>query len=207
VFLAHPVLRSVLYICNSWTELSSTGIVIYSYEKDKYEGVSKSFRTGCLERELQMVQLSATKCSCITILWVSLVNFAAITLYVASQRVFTVVSVYFVINLIRKLLDTPSYYNQPIRVFEDPYGCKLAHVENACSMTRRDIKWLFAILCIVLCFLIKWMIESCFKGKPASDENLFLNKQFSSDILYSILILIWYVQQTFISSIKYSLNM
>jgi hypothetical protein len=29
-------------------------------------GVSKSFRTGRLERELQMVQLSATRCSCIT---------------------------------------------------------------------------------------------------------------------------------------------
>jgi hypothetical protein len=33
-----------------------------------YEGVSKSFRTGRLERELQMVQLSATRCSCIAIL-------------------------------------------------------------------------------------------------------------------------------------------
>jgi len=33
-----------------------------------YEGVSKSFRTGRLERELQMVQLPATKCSCIAIL-------------------------------------------------------------------------------------------------------------------------------------------
>jgi hypothetical protein len=33
-----------------------------------YEGVSRSFRTGCLERELQMVQLSATRRSCIAIL-------------------------------------------------------------------------------------------------------------------------------------------
>jgi hypothetical protein len=33
-----------------------------------YEGVSKSFRTDRLERELQMVQLSATRCSCIAIL-------------------------------------------------------------------------------------------------------------------------------------------
>jgi hypothetical protein len=33
-----------------------------------YEGVSKSFRTSRLERELQMVQLSATRCSCIAIL-------------------------------------------------------------------------------------------------------------------------------------------
>jgi hypothetical protein len=36
------------------------------------------------------------------------VSFAAITLYVASQRVFIVV-VYFVIDSVRKLLDTPSY--------------------------------------------------------------------------------------------------
>jgi hypothetical protein len=35
---------------------------------DLYEDVSKSFRTGRLERELQMVQLSATRCSCIAIL-------------------------------------------------------------------------------------------------------------------------------------------
>jgi hypothetical protein len=35
------------------------------------------------------------------------VSFAAITLRVASRRVFTVV--YFVIDSVRKLLDTPSY--------------------------------------------------------------------------------------------------
>jgi len=34
----------------------------------EYEGVSKSFRTGRLERELQMVQLSATVCNYIAIL-------------------------------------------------------------------------------------------------------------------------------------------
>jgi hypothetical protein len=56
-----------------------------------YEGVSKSIRTGRLERELQMVQLSATRCSCIAILWVSLMSFAAITLCVAFQRVFVIV--------------------------------------------------------------------------------------------------------------------
>jgi hypothetical protein len=72
-----------------------------------YEGVSKSFRTGRLERELQMVQLSATRCSSIAILWVSLVSFRAETLCVASQRVFIVV--YIVIDSVRELLDTPSY--------------------------------------------------------------------------------------------------
>jgi hypothetical protein len=37
------------------------------------------------------------------------VRFAALTLCIASQRVFIVVSVYFVIDSVRKLLDTPSY--------------------------------------------------------------------------------------------------
>jgi hypothetical protein len=72
-----------------------------------YEGVSKSFRTGRLERELRMAQLFATRCSCIAILWVSLVSFAAITLCVASQRVSVVAAVYFVTHSVRKLLGTP----------------------------------------------------------------------------------------------------
>jgi len=63
-----------------------------------YECVSKSYRTGRLERELQMVKLSSTRCSCIAILWVSLVSFNAITLCVASHLGFTVVSVYFVMT-------------------------------------------------------------------------------------------------------------
>jgi hypothetical protein len=50
--------------------------------------VPKSFRTGRLERELQMVELSATWCSCIAISWVSLVSFVAMTLCVASRRVY-----------------------------------------------------------------------------------------------------------------------
>jgi hypothetical protein len=73
-----------------------------------YEGVSKSFRNGRLERELQMVQLPASRCSCDAMLWVSLVSFAATTLCFASQRVF-VVAVDSLIDSVRKLLDTPSY--------------------------------------------------------------------------------------------------
>jgi hypothetical protein len=72
-----------------------------------YEGVPKTFRTGRLDRELQMVQLSATRRSYIASLWVRLASFAHITLRVAS-RVFIVVSVNFVIYSVRKLLDTPS---------------------------------------------------------------------------------------------------
>jgi hypothetical protein len=59
-----------------------------------YEGLSKSFWYGCLEWELQMVQLSATRCSCINILWVSLMSFAAITFCVASQWVFVVICLF-----------------------------------------------------------------------------------------------------------------
>jgi hypothetical protein len=59
-----------------------------------------SIMPGCIQkfpdwppgtRELKMVQLSAKRCSCIAILWVSLVSFATITLCVTSQRVFIIV--------------------------------------------------------------------------------------------------------------------
>jgi hypothetical protein len=58
---------------------TSTDCVYLMKQHFMYEGVSKSFRIGHLERELQIVQLSATRCSCIAILWVSLVSFAVIT--------------------------------------------------------------------------------------------------------------------------------
>jgi len=56
-----------------------------------------------------MIQLSTPSCSCIAILWVSLVSFADITICIGSQRVFIVVSIYFIIDAVRKLLVTPSY--------------------------------------------------------------------------------------------------
>jgi hypothetical protein len=58
-----------------------------------------------------MVQLCATRCSCISILSVSLVSFAAITLCIASQQEFiaVVVVVCFVISSVQKLLDTYLY--------------------------------------------------------------------------------------------------
>jgi hypothetical protein len=70
-----------------------------------YESVYKSFRTGRLERELQMVQLSATRNRCITILWVSLVSFAAINLCFSTIAC----SCFLIDDSVRKLLDTPSY--------------------------------------------------------------------------------------------------
>jgi hypothetical protein len=75
------------------------------------KGVSKSFRSGHLERELQMTQFFDTKCSCIAILWVSLVSFVAIILCVASQRAMPKVRIYFIIDSVRKLLDGHSYHH------------------------------------------------------------------------------------------------
>jgi hypothetical protein len=89
-------------------------LTLYINEQLKYriyEGVSRSFRTGRLVLELQVVELSATRCSFMAILWVSLGSFAAITLCVASQLVFIVIVVYFFNDSVRKLLDTLSYHD------------------------------------------------------------------------------------------------
>jgi hypothetical protein len=75
-----------------WTSLCSEQCSCFVYDSNLYqistENQGKLTQTGRLERELQMVQLCATRCSCIAILWASLVSFAAIALRVASQRVF-----------------------------------------------------------------------------------------------------------------------
>jgi hypothetical protein len=118
-----------------------------------YEGVSKSFRTGGLEPELKMVQLSATRCSCIAILWVSLVSFSAITLCVASQRVFIVV-VYFVIDSVRKLLDTPAYctmwaIRHLLSVLQIKFHRSVAYCFNVmvflCSFSAQNVLVMFKI--------------------------------------------------------------
>jgi hypothetical protein len=53
--------------------------------------------------------------NCIAILWVSLVSYAAITLGIASQRLF--IFVYFVIDSVRKRFDTPSYLSYILNRF------------------------------------------------------------------------------------------
>jgi hypothetical protein len=72
-----------------------------------YEGYPNVFGLVALNENFK---LSSTRCSCIAILEVNPVSFAAMTLCVVSQLVFTVVSVYFIIDSVRKLLDTPSYF-------------------------------------------------------------------------------------------------
>jgi hypothetical protein len=88
-----------------------------------------------------MVQLSATRCSCIAILWVSLVSFATMTLRVASQRVFIVVSVYFVIDSVRKLFIPPRRQNKWLHIdlillyFKKKKPCVRR------SRSHKDSKW------------------------------------------------------------------
>jgi hypothetical protein len=67
-----------------------------------------------------MVQLSDTRFSCITILLVSLVSFATITLCVATRRVFIAVSVHSVIDSVRKILGTSSYIQDISRFLWNP---------------------------------------------------------------------------------------
>jgi len=76
------------------------------------------------------------------------VSFAAITLCVASQRVFTFVSLYyFVIDSVRKLLDTPSY--SPKWVHEI-----LAALPNV-SCIHHDIS-VFQYTCDVHTYIWQW---------------------------------------------------
>jgi len=100
----------VVNVCDFGCILSGVSVLVLTVAGSAwlYEGVSKSVQTGHLAWELQMVQLSTTRCSCIAILWVSLVSFATITPTVAS-KVFIVVSIYFIIDSVWKLLDTPLY--------------------------------------------------------------------------------------------------
>jgi hypothetical protein len=77
-------------------------------EESFFEGVSKSFRTGCLQWELQMVQISATRVSCIAILCVSLVSFRHNPLCCFSTGVCCCCCCLFRYDSVRKLLDTHS---------------------------------------------------------------------------------------------------
>jgi hypothetical protein len=96
-----------------------------------------------------MVQLSATRCSCFAILWVTLVSFAAITLCVASERVFIVVVVYFVIDSVRKLLDTPSYINLSV---ERSRNTPVSQINDSLtqsinqSINRYEVRYWFVVL-------------------------------------------------------------
>jgi hypothetical protein len=124
--LLHRVSQLVSYIC--YLHIDSI--------LRKCEGVSKSFRTGRLERELQMIQLSATSCSCSAVLWVSLLNFAAITLCVAFQRM-SIVSIYFVTDSVRKILDTLPYFLMNVKI--DETCSSLSIIPTYSFLTRHSL--------------------------------------------------------------------
>jgi hypothetical protein len=62
------------------------------------------------------------------------VSFAAITPCVASQRVIPKVSIYFVIDSVRELLDTPSYVREVQR--------------NAAKIVRISMMYIYHVLVI-----------------------------------------------------------
>jgi hypothetical protein len=66
-----------------------------------------------------MVQLSATRCSCIAILWVSLMSFASITLCLASQRVFNVLVVVVVVVVVDFVIDSVRNWIHPRIIIEE----------------------------------------------------------------------------------------
>jgi hypothetical protein len=124
---------------------------------------------GCMQKfpdwppraRTQMVQLSATMCSCIAILWVSLVSSAAIILCVASQRVFIVV-VYFVIHSVRKLLDTHTYTYTYTVTYIHTYIHTHTHTHISMSENYFDIKVIYLLIYINVfqAFLRGWS-ERC----------------------------------------------
>jgi len=76
--------RILSYVEPWFCKFRSVPIISIIINNSEYiESVSKSFRTGHQELELKKIQLSAIRCSCIAILWVSLVSYASITLRVA----------------------------------------------------------------------------------------------------------------------------
>jgi hypothetical protein len=101
----------------------------YEYE---YESVSKSFRTGRLERELQMEQLSAIRCSCTAILWVSVVSFAAIILCVAFNEQYQRYAYTALSTQSGNFLDTPSYLSSNISPLQLATG-----IAFYCSVSRK----------------------------------------------------------------------
>jgi hypothetical protein len=91
-----------------------------------------------------MVQLSAMRCSCIAILWVSLVSFAAITLCVASRRVFIVISLStqpgnFWIHP-RTYMHTPSF-----RRTNEVWVVRFAHASNFVFLISVTVLFLYCV--------------------------------------------------------------
>jgi hypothetical protein len=172
------------------TKLRKRNDIFARLKQYQYEGVSKSFRTGCLQRELQMVQLFATRCSCTAILLFSLVSFAATTLCVASQQVFVVLVVYFVIYSVRKLLGTPSYVtfgNHCTKRLSSWICCSLRQREKYTTGSTIKIRN-FPIQVTETCKAIL-MPENCYRLWNASNESCICSLVFPNQSVHSICLL------------------
>jgi hypothetical protein len=84
------------------------------------------------------------------------VSFAAITLCVASQRMFIVVSVYFVVDSFRKLMDTPSYICICVYVCMGIYECMYYICIYVCI-------YVCMYVCMYVCIVRRKLV-------PASEE-------------------------------------
>jgi hypothetical protein len=137
-----------------------------------------------------MVQLSVTRCSCIAILWVGLVSFAAITLCVASEQVIPKVSLNFVIDSVRKLLDTLSYLyltcstentvhraNQLVHHTEDRHvagstPCFICWVPHFRIYSRWKFSWFYSNLQDFLDPSYNSLISEIFRGFTQNSKGI-----------------------------------
>jgi hypothetical protein len=104
-----------------------------------YEGVYKSFRTGRLERELQVVQLFATRCSCIAIMWVSSSEFCHHKLLYCFSTTVYFCCCLFRYDSVRELFGTPSYaYREQHLQFCNAANCSIVRL---LTIKRNSNKW------------------------------------------------------------------
>jgi hypothetical protein len=113
-----------------------------------------------------MVQLSATRCSCIAILWVSLMSFTAIAFYVASQWVFVLSlstqSGNFLIHPCTLLPSTRRSSEWPLFRFSDQ-NIRISQLSHVFYMSSQSHPPCFGLLYFVMVILLnnmKWCFVS-----------------------------------------------
>jgi len=106
---------------------------------------------GCIQKFLDWpprARTTATRCSCIVILCVSIVSFAAIILCCFST---SVIIVDFVIDSVRKLLDTPLYVYVCVCVCIYMSVCVCYGKKAHCTLLRCTTILAFCFHCTFQC--------------------------------------------------------
>jgi hypothetical protein len=169
----------------TWQLSTATTLPLHAFlqQRDGIRGCIQKFPDWPPGARMQMVQLPATRCSCIAILWISLVSSVAITLCAASQRAFTFVSIHFITDSVRKRLNTPSralwnlgsrlqyvscvHNVRPRWVLPlSPLICLLS-LNTICKSTTCPI-WSYPVKCereLEFCFLIRSLRDSAQKAE------------------------------------------